>query len=264
MHRRPLPRPLARLATAVAVVPLLAPAACGGSDADPGDAAGDGEVTGTITVSAAASLTGTFTELAEQFEAEHEGVTVDLVLDSSGTLADQAAEGAPGDVLATADLASMERAGDARAGEPEVFATNDLVLVAPADNPADVTGIDSLDGPDVTYVVCVETAPCGALAEEALADAGTTNEPASLEPDVKATLAKVVEDEADAGLVYRTDALAAADDVTSFDLPTELSTSYPITVLEQSRNRATAEAFVAFVLSRTGSDVLEAAGFGAP
>lgn len=256
-------RPTPRTAAPALFLALLPLTACGSGDgADTGS--GDGELSGSITVSAAASLTETFEELAAQFEAEHEGVEVDLVLDSSGTLADQAAEGAPGDVLATADLRSMERAADAQAEDPVVFATNDLVLVTPADNPADVTGIDSLDDPDVTYVVCVDTAPCGGLSADALADAGVAREPASLEPDVKATLSRVVEDEADAGLVYRTDALAAGDDVQTFDLPERLTTEYPVALLDQSTNTAVAQAFIDFVLSNAGTDVLTAAGFGTP
>lgn len=259
-HRR-------RTLSALAAVPLLLATACGGIGGiggDGGDGADGDALSGTITVSAAASLTETFTELAEQFEAEHDGVTVDLVLDSSGTLADQAAEGAPGDVLATADLASMERAADAQAEEPEVFATNELVLVTPADNPADVSSLASLDDASVTYVVCVETAPCGALSAEALEEAGVRNEPASLEPDVRATLSKVVEDEADAGLVYRTDALAEGDAVQTFALPEPLGTEYPITLLDQSGNPEVARAFIAFVLSEAGTQVLGDAGFGAP
>lgn len=255
-------RPTLRAAAPAVLLVLLPLAACGDDGTDAGSA--DGELSGSITVAAAASLTGTFEDLAAQFEAEHDGVEVDLVFDSSGTLADQAAEGAPGDVLATADLRSMERAADAQAEEPVVFATNDLVLVAPADNPADVTGLESLDGADVTYVICVETAPCGGLAADALADAGVEREPASLEPDVKATLSRVVEDEADAGLVYRTDALAAGDGVQTFDLPERLTTEYPITLLDQSRNTAVAQAFIDFVLSTAGTDVLTAAGFGTP
>lgn len=251
-----------RTALALATLTLLPLTACGGGDDDASD---DGEdLSGSITVSAAASLTETFTELAEQFEDENPGVEIDLVFDSSGTLADQAAEGAPGDVLATADLGSMERAGDARAEDPEVFATNDLVLVAPADNPAGITGIESLNDEAVTYVICVETAPCGGLSQTALEDNDITNEPASLERDVKATLSRVVEDEADAGLVYRTDALAEGDAVVSFDLPETLSTEYPITLLEQTSNEAVATAFIDYVLSEAGAEVFSAAGFGTP
>ncbi|MDF9716971.1 MULTISPECIES: molybdate ABC transporter substrate-binding protein [unclassified Nocardioides] len=255
----PLPRTRRPLGAALAALVVLPLAACG---SDAGTTGGDDART--LTVLAAASLTGTFTELAEQFEAEHEGVSVDLVLDSSGTLADQAAQGAPGDVLATADTASMERAGDARADDPAVFATNELVLVTPAANPAGVTGIASLDDDAVTYVVCVETAPCGVLAAQALADAGVTREPASLERDVKATLARVSEDEADAGLVYRTDARAAGADVATFDLPGSLVTAYPVTTLAQSAHPDLAAEFVDLVLSEAGADVLGAAGFGPP
>ncbi|HEY1135570.1 MAG TPA: molybdate ABC transporter substrate-binding protein [Nocardioides sp.] len=258
-------RPLRTLTPAL-LVALLPLAACGSDDGDGGNGSGGtgDALSGSITVSAAASLTGTFEELAAQFEAEHDGVEVELVFDSSGTLADQAVEGAPGDILATADTASMERAAEAQAEDPEIFATNELVLVTPAENPAGVTGIESLDDDAVTYVICVETAPCGGLSAEALEDAGIDREPASLERDVKATLSRVVEDEADAGLVYRTDALASGDDVQTFDLPEQLTTEYPIALLQQSRNTGVAQAFIDFVLSTAGADVLTAAGFGTP
>lgn len=253
-----------RTALALATLTLVPLAACGSDDSTGGDGGDGGDLSGSITVSAAASLTETFTELADAFTEEHPGVEVALVFDSSGTLADQATEGAPGDVLATADLASMDRASDAQAEEPRSFATNDLVLVTPAGNPADVTGIESLDDESVTYVVCVETAPCGGLSQTALDDAGITHEPASLERDVKATLSKVVEDEADAGLVYRTDALAEGEAVETFELPEDLSTEYPIVRLDQSTNPSAADAFIDFVLSEAGAEVFEDAGFGTP
>lgn len=262
------------LGAALAAVALLPLAACGSDDGDSGngggsdDASNGADLSGSITVLAAASLTGTFTELAEQFEAENDGVEIELVFDSSGTLADNAAQGAPGDVLATADLGSMERSEPAQAGDPEVFATNSLVLVTPTENPAGITALADLDDDAVTYVVCVETAPCGTISAEVLADAGIENEPSSLERDVKATLARVVEDEADAGLVYRTDALAAADDVTLVELEDDLAEDavpeYPIVTLDQSENPDLAQAFLDFVVSSAGEDVLTAAGFGTP
>ncbi|WP_028473380.1 molybdate ABC transporter substrate-binding protein [Nocardioides alkalitolerans] len=256
---------------AIATLALLPLAACGADDPEGSDGAGTSagaDLDGSITVLAAASLTGTFTELAEQFEAENDGVEIDLVFDSSGTLADNAAQGAPGDLLATADLGSMERSEPVQASDPEVFATNTLVLVTPAENPAGITTLADLDDDAVTYVVCVETAPCGTLAAEVLDDADIDNEPSSLERDVKATLARVVEDEADAGLVYRTDALAAADDVTLVELDDDVAddavTEYPIVTLDQSENPDLAQAFLDYVLSSTGQDVLTTAGFGTP
>ena len=214
---------------AVAVLALVLPlAACGGNDSEGGS--------GTITVLAAASLTESFTELADRFEADHPGVDVKLAFDSSATLAQQAVDGAPADVLATADTATMDGAGDALAETPRTFATNTMVLVTPQDNPAGITGFEDLENPDVTYVACVETAPCGKVAAAPSADNRLTTRPASLEVDVKSVLAKVTSDEADAGFVYATDAVAAGDRVETFEIQhaADEVTSYPIAPLTQS------------------------------
>ncbi len=247
-------RPLAA-ALALGVLAVTA-SACSGDD------------TTEITVLAAASLTETFTALADEFEASHPGVSVQLAFDSSATLASQAVEGAPADVLATADAATMQDAvdGDAVALGPTTFATNVLTLAVPADNPAGITAFADLDQPGVDYVVCVETAPCGAAGSALLRANQVTADPASLETDVKAVLAKVVSDEADAGLVYVTDAAAAGDTVQSIEIPQADSEvlSYPIGVLEQAKAPDLAQEFVDLVLSTGGQSVLGDAGFGAP
>lgn len=236
------------LVLALSLLPL---GACSGDDGT------------TLTVLAAASLTEPFEELADRFEAGHPGVEVRLAFDSSATLAQQAVEGAPADVLATADEDAMDDALPAVSGEPRVFTSNALVLAAPADNPAGVTGIEDLQRPDVTWVACVETAPCGRLARTLLDLNGIDSEPASLEVDVKAVLAKVTSDEADAGLVYESDVVAAGDAVDRFVIPgtTRHWTTYPIATLEQSAHPSLARAFVDLVLSAEGQDVLDEAGF---
>jgi len=220
----------------------------------------------TITVLAAASLTEPFQDLAEQFEDAHPGVQVELAFDSSATLAQQAVEGAPADVLATADTMTMDSASEALAAEPEVFATNTMVLVTPAGNPTRITHISDLQAGETTYVVCVETAPCGKVARELLATNEITAEPASLEVDVKAVLAKVASDEADAGLVYATDAHAAGDAVRTFRVPyaSEHATSYAIAPLEQSEEPGSAKQFIELVQSVGGQQLLSNAEFGQP
>ncbi len=249
-----------RLAPALAVLSLLAPlAACGGD----GSASSGGKE---ITVLAAASLTETFTELAHEFEKDHPGVRVRLAFDSSATLAQQAVDGAPADVLATADATTMDSAKAAVVGEPKVFASNTMVLVTPPTNPAGITGFQDLDQGDVTYVACVETAPCGKVAAALLQDNGVTRPPASLEVDVKSVLAKVTSDEADAGLVYATDAHAAGDAVTTFEVPhaQDETTQYPVATLQQSRTPTLARQFEELVTSPQGRKVLAAAGFAKP
>lgn len=242
---------------AAALLLLLPLTACGG----------DGDDGRTLTVLAAASLTETFTQLAATFEDEHPGVEVELVLGSSTTLAEQAADGAPGQVLATADEASMDAADDAGvlAAAPVGFVGNSLTVVTPPDNPAGITSLDDLDNPGVDYVVCASTAPCGAAAESLLASTGIDAPPASEEVDVKAVLARIVQGEADAGLVYRTDVVAAGDDVAEVAVPDadEVTTTYVVAPLSGA-DGATADLaaeFVALVRSQEAREVFSSAGF---
>jgi molybdate transport system substrate-binding protein len=232
---------------------LVALTACGGEEKQ------------TLTVLAASSLTDVFEELATEFEAAHDGTTVELSFGSSTDLAEQSADGAPGDVLATADETSMQVAEHADvAGDVEVFATNVLTIVTPPDNPAGIRSLDDLEGS--TWVRCADEAPCGRVAAAVLADNDIAAEPASLEEDVRATLDKVVSGEADAGLVYATDAVAAGDDVTTVAIPGAESepTSYFTTVLDQTVDADLAREWVDYITSEEGLAILEQAGFGAP
>ena len=255
--------------TSLAASACLLLAACGASAAGSSqDQSGGRE----LTVLAASSLTEVFTELGSRFEEGHPGVRVRFAFDSSATLAQQAAQGAPADVLATADEATMRSAEKAGAvqGSAETFALNELVLVTPRDNPADVTSLADLDRRrgdiEPAYVICVETAPCGDLAARALTQAGIQREPASLEIDVKAVLAKVVDDEADAGIVYATDAVAAGDAVRSFSIDGSdaLRTSYLAAALEPSSRPDLARDWLTLLDSDVGRRALRTAGFGIP
>lgn len=252
-----------RLAVALLTLLLLpTAAACGGSSSGSG-----GDQTGTLTVLAASSLTESFTELAKQFESDHPGVKVKLSFDSSATLAEQVDQGAPADVLATADQKTMQTVVDAgNASAPKVFATNQLTMVVPAKNPAHLNSFADLDKPGVAYLTCVTTAPCGALAQTQLAAHHITAEPKSQEVDVKSVLAKVEAGEADAGLVYVTDAVAAGDKVRRIDIPAsgETLNRYPIAALKGSSEPTLATQWVHLVTSSQGQQVLRAAGFGKP
>ena len=241
-------RPAAAIAALVLALPL---AACSDDDE-------------TLTVLAAASLTETFTDLATAFESEHPGVEIRLAFDSSATLARQALDGAPADVLATADQETMADAADALAADPQVFATNEIVLATPAGNPAGVRALADLDRPGVTWVACVDTAPCGAVA--GALTGGLRRDPVSLEVDVKAVLAKVAADEADAGLVYATDAAAAPERVESFriDGASRERTAYQVAPLRQSGDAALARELVDLLVSEAGRRILDEAGFGLP
>ena len=233
-------------------------------------ACGAGEDHQTLTVLAASSLTETFTRLAEAFEEDHPGVEVDLVFGSSTTLAEQAADGAPGQVLATADERSIRLAEDVLVDAPAFFVSNRLVLVTPPDDPAGIDSLDDLDSADVDYVRCAETAPCGAVATALLEDAGIAAPPASEEVDVKSVLARVVQGEADAGLVYRTDAVAAGDTVTEVatddmdDYGRAYATNYAIAPVVGSDGDLAdlATEFVTLVRSNRARTIFDDAGFG--
>jgi molybdate transport system substrate-binding protein len=218
-----------------------------------------------LRVLAAASLTEPFGELAERFEAQHEGVDVVTGFDSSATLAVQVTEGAPADVVATADprtMESMVRAG-ALDGSPVVFARNQLTLVVPADNPAGIANLADLERAE--FVVCAATAPCGALAADVLERARVATPPRSYEVDVKAVLTKVMLGEADAGLVYASDVVAAGDRVREIALPaaSRPTTEYPVAVTADSARPRLARAFVDLVRSTEGQRVLARSGFRA-
>lgn len=255
---------------------LMAAAACaqGAGTVAPSGAAtasgsGAGAATGSsmVTVFAAASLTETFTELGEKFEAEHPGSTVQFSFGPSSGLAQQITSGAPADVFASASAANMEQVTQAgAAAEPVVFAQNVLEIAVPQGNPGGVTDMASLAGPEVTVALCEEQVPCGKLAATVLARAGVEVTPVTREKDVKSVLTKVRLGEVDAGLVYATDVRAAAADVEGIAIPADVngSTDYPIAVLTDAPDKQGAQAFTDFVLSAEGKAVLREAGFTTP
>jgi molybdate transport system substrate-binding protein len=255
-----------RLASWALALAVLAGCATGCAAAG-GEASGDGGAGGsrTLDVLAAASLTGTFEALADEFEDAHPEVEVRLSFGSSAALAQQLLEGAPADVLATADLATMQTAEDGGAvADPTVFATNRMVLVTSADGATPIRDIGDLEDEEVTFVTCVESAPCGAVAARLLAANDVDTPPVSLEADVRAVLAKVLSREVDAGLVYVTDAESAAADARSLPVPgsAEQLTSYAVAVTTEADDREAAEQWVSLVTGDRGRQLLDDAGFG--
>lgn len=253
---------------AALVAGLLAVTGCAPAGGEPagGSPAGD-EPAGELRIFAAASLGAAFDELAARFEAQHPGLDVlPISYDGSSTLATQLIEGAPADVFASADEANMQRVVDAGlAGAPELFASNTLVIIVPAGNPGGVQAIEDLSRGDLTVVLCAPEVPCGAASETLLADNGVVVAPASLEQNVTAVLTKVAAGEADAGLVYATDARGSGDvEQVEAAGAAEVVNRYPVAALAEAANPDAAEAFVAFVLSDDGRSVLDALGFGAP
>lgn len=238
---------------------LLPLTACGGDDESAGSE------TTTLTVYAAASLTATFEQIAADFEAEHDGVEVELSFGGSSDLVTQISEGAQADVFASAATKNMDDlvAADLTAAAPQDFATNVLEIAVPPGNPAGVTSLQDLTG-DLNLVVCAPEVPCGAAAQQVAEVAGLTLTPVSEEQSVTDVLAKVTSGEADAGLVYVTDVTAAGADVEGIEFPesADAVNTYPIAPVAGSDEVDLAQAFVDFVLAENGQSVLQAAGFG--
>lgn len=259
-----------------AVLAVLLSVATGcSSDAGAGTDRDDGDLTGTLTVFAAASLTDAFEDLGEHLSAQHPGLDVRFTFAGSSTLAAQVRQGAPADVFASADEAQMARVTDAGLAEnAEIFAQNPLMLAVPRANPADIeppeeAGIPSLADlvdADLTVAVCAPEVPCGAAAAEVLGAAGLTDAPDTYEDDARAVLTKVLLAEVDAGLVYRSDVVSAGDDVLGFAFgeAARAVNRYPLASLGDAPNPTAAQAFVDLVLSDVGQQVLADAGFQAP
>ena len=245
-----------------AVLVLALAGGCGGAGS--GRPAGAGRPMGSITVLAAASLQEPFTELGRRFEDRHPGTSVRFSFDASSTLARQVEAGAPADVLATADEASM--APVAAAGlvsPPVVFARNRLAILVGRGNPHGIRALTDLLRPGLVVVLCAPDVPCGRLARSALERAGADVRPRSLEPNVKGVVAKVALDEADAGIVYVTDARAAGNRADAVGIPAEhnVVTGYPVATVRSAPNPGAAARFVELVRADEGRRVLAAAGY---
>lgn len=251
---------------------LLALTACGGSADAPADggaaSTSQGELSGTLTVFAAASLTDVFTELGDELMAENPELEVRFNFAGSSALATQLTQGAPADVFASANGAQMTVVTDAglEADDPEVFTENVLEIAVPAGNPGDVTGLDDFADPDLALAVCAAAVPCGAAAAQVFEAAGITPVPDTEEEDVRAALTKVQLGEVDAALVYASDVRSAGEDVEGIPFPEaeDAVNEYPVCVLADAPNPEAARAFVDLVLSDDGQAALEAAGFRAP
>ncbi|WP_420368609.1 molybdate ABC transporter substrate-binding protein [Curtobacterium sp. L1-20] len=264
-------RPAAAAAVALVVV-ALALSGCSaspgpGAGADAGTATSTGP-TGSITVFAAASLQQTFTTLGTRYEDAHPGTTVTFSFAGSSDLVSQIRNGAPADVFASADEATMAKLADTdlATGSPRDFATNTLEIAVAPGNPERVHGLDDLTSSAVQLVTCATPVPCGAATAKVERAAGVDLHPVSEEQSVTDVLGKVESGQADAGLVYVTDVRGAHGKVDGvpFDESTTAVNTYPIGVLRESTNPALATSFTAYVRSEAGQEVLAAAGFGKP
>jgi len=265
--RRAAPAPTPVSGVGLVAIAVLAMAALAGCAAPPAEEPAD-ELSGTVIVLAAASLTETFELLEAAFEDAHPDVDVVFSFGGSSALAEQIVTGGvPADVFAAANESTMQTVSDAElAVDPELFATNVLALAVPAGNPAGVAGLADLARGELAIALCDVAVPCGSATTQLLELAGVAAAPDTLEPDVKAVLTRIELGEADAGLVYVTDVVAAGDAVEAVEVPeaAEVINRYPIAALAEAPNPDAAAAFVAYVLGPAGRAALEAAGFGLP
>jgi molybdate transport system substrate-binding protein len=176
----------------------------------------------------------------------------------------QVQQGAPADVIATADTSSMKTLTDAGLVEtPTVFAHNKLQIAVAPGNPKGIHSLSDLSRSDVTVVLCDMTVPAGKYAAQALQQAGVTVTPKSLDPDVKTALSRVTSGEADATIVYVTDVTAAGSKAEGVTIPDNQNVvaDYPIAIVKGTKDHAAASAFVNEVTNGAGQDALKARGF---
>ncbi len=233
--------------------------------------------TGTLTVFAAASLTESFNEIKGIFEKANPGVKVEYNYAGSSALVTQLTQGAKADVFASADQPNMDNAtkGGVIAGTPRIFATNKLVIIVPKENKAGITTPKDLAKPGIKFDTAQPSVPVGMYTQTVLdnfvklptygADfkAAVNKNTVSQEDTVKAIVQKVQLGEADAGIVYATDAQAAADKLTTIPIPDaqNVIATYPIALVKESKQDATGQKFLDYLLAADGQAVLKKYGF---
>ncbi len=222
-------------------------------------------MSGNISVFAAASLTASFNPLGASFQTANPGVAVKFNYAGTPTLVTQIEQGAPADVFASADTTNMDKltADGFTTGSSQVFAHNQLEIVVATGNPKGITGLADLAKPGLIYISEAATVPAGKYSLQALASAGVTVTPKSLETSVTAVISKIELGEADAGIVYTTDVAAAGSKVSGVLIPAanNVIAIYPIVAVKGTTNSVVANAFIAYVLSATGQSTLKTFGF---
>ena len=261
---------------AVSLLSAVSLAACGGSASNSATGAASGaasasasggaqKATGKVTVLAAASLQGAFEEIEKTVEKDNPGLDVTFDFQGSQDLVASLAGGDSADVLATANNSTMKTAADQKlVGSQTEFATNVLTLIVPKGNPKKITGLDSsLDGANL--VICAPEVPCGEATKKLAQAQGITLNPVSEEQKVTDVRGKVESGEADAGIVYTTDAAAAKDKTDKIDIPDGgVVNHYPIAQTAKPENPAGAQVFIDAVTGKTGQEILAKHGFGKP
>lgn len=251
LHKRPL------------IALTLALAATWGANASAGE----------IVVSAAASLTNAFKEVAQGFEKEHAGTKVVLNFGASDVLLQQIVKGAPADVFASADQKAMDKAVEEKAVKPATrvdFAANQIVLIVPIDGKAGIKSLKDLERAEVKRIAYGNPAsvPVGrytqaALQAQGLWDAVQTK--SVLAQNVRQSLDYVARGEVDAGFVFATDAAIMPGKVNvAVRVPSTTPVTYPIALTTRETAAKEAESFVAYVMSPAGQAILSRYGFQKP
>jgi molybdenum ABC transporter, periplasmic molybdate-binding protein len=248
----------------------LALVACGSNS----DNATDGASVETteLTVFAASSLTAAFTQIGSDFEAANPGTTVTFNFGSSGDLASAIKSEGTADVFASASGTYMDEVSDkvGVSGRAD-FVQNDLVIITPPDNPANIASLEDLATPGVQVVLAAEGVPVGDYARQSLESAGIKSDVlanvVSNEEDDASVVAKIVAGEADAAVVYVSDVTSAvAPQVTSVTIPDDVNVvaTYPIAVVSTSPHTDLAQSFVTYVTGSEGEATLADFGFLPP
>ncbi|HEY2302070.1 MAG TPA: molybdate ABC transporter substrate-binding protein [Acidimicrobiales bacterium] len=269
-------RPLRRLAAAL-VLPLAFVVACSSSSKPAATApttaaaatstASAAKLTGSLTVFAAASLTGAFNAAKPTLESQNPGFSLTYNFAGSNTLVTQIQQGAPADVFASADEPNMDKLVNAGLVEtPVVFVKNKLEIAVAPGNPKQITSLQDLAKPGVSVVLCAPGVPAGDYTRMVEQQLGITITPKSLAPDVKTAITSVTSGEADATVVYTTDVKAAGSSVSGVTIPDNIepAITYPIAVVKATHNQSAAEAFVQSAVSGVVQQDLLAAGFLPP
>ena len=253
-------RKLMRAAAVLALVgSVSAVSACDAGSKQPG---------AVVNVYAAASLKQAFTALADRYEKDNPGTDVQFNFAGSSSLVEQLTQGAKADVFASADANNMTKAAKAGllAATPVNFASNTLVIVTRPGNPKQLNNFGDLAKPGLNVVVCAAQVPCGTATRKVEKIAGVELKPVSEETSVTDVLNKVTSGQADAGVVYQTDAQSAGDKVAKVDFPQAASAVniYPIAVLKSTADNAAAQRFLDLVTGDTGRQTLAQFGFAKP
>lgn len=258
------------LAAAVALVLLVFLGACSSDDNTTSTAhstavsSGAPKATGSITVSAAASLTEAFTDVQTTLKTAQPDLSITYNFGGSGALVTQIQQGNEVDVIATADTDSMKKLqADSLVEEPVIFAHNKLEILVQPGNPKQIRGLADLSRSDIKFVAGEDNVPAGKYAAQSLAKANVTVSPVSKEPDVKSAVAKVTSQEADATIVYQTDVTAAGAKGEGVKIPDDQNVvaDYPVAIVKATKNHAASAAFVDAAVKGSGQDALKQRGF---